>query len=207
MHMGEKLTNRQQAILSFIRDCIVTDGRAPTIREMCEQFEIRSTNGIRDHIKALISKGYLEKDSMLSRGIRLVENVSRQISSLPLVGSAPAGYPLTAIENYEGEIAVDKSFLPSEEAFTLRVTGDSMRDAGIHDGDIIVVQKQDDASSGEIVVAVIDNEATVKRIFHEKDSTIRLQPENDSFSPIIVDPREVDFYIAGKVVGLMRRLH
>jgi repressor LexA len=205
--MGERLTNRQQAILSFIRDCIVDDGRAPTIREMCERFEIRSTNGIRDHIKALITKGYLEKDSMLSRGIRLVENVSHQVGSLPLVGSAPAGYPLTAIENYEGEIAVDKSFLPSAEAFTLRITGDSMRGAGIHDGDIVVVQKQDDANSGEIVVAVIDNEATVKRIYYEKDGALRLQPENDSFSPIMVDPSVVEFYIAGKVVGLMRRFN
>ncbi len=205
--MGEKLTDRQQSILSYIRDCIVNDGRAPTIREMCEQFEIRSTNGIRDHIKALIHKGYLEKDSMLSRGIRLVEDITREVSSLPLVGSAPAGYPLTAIENYEGEIAIDKSFLPSAEAFTLRITGNSMRDAGIHDGDIVVVQKQSDARSGEIVVAVLEDSATVKRIYYEDDKTIRLQPENDSFSPILVDPREVDFYIAGKVVGLMRRIN
>jgi len=205
--MGERLTNRQQAILTFIRDCIVNDGRAPTIREMCERFEIRSTNGIRDHIKALVTKGYLEKDNMLSRGIRLVEDVSRQVGSLPLVGSAPAGYPLTAIENYEGEIAVDRSFLPSAEAFTLRINGDSMHGAGIHDGDIVVVQKQDDANSGEIVVAVIDNEATVKRIYYEKDGAIRLQPENDSFVPIMVDPSEVEFYIAGKIVGLMRRFN
>ncbi len=205
--MGDRLTNRQQAILSFIRDCIVNDGRAPTIREMCERFEIRSTNGIRDHIKALVTKGYLEKDNMLSRGIRLVEDVSRQVGSLPLVGSAPAGYPLTAIENYEGEIAVDKSFLPSAEAFTLRITGDSMHDAGIHDGDIVVVQKQDDANAGEIVVAVIDNEATVKRIYYEKDGGIRLQPENDAYTPIMVDPSEVEFYIAGKIVGLMRRFN
>lgn len=203
--MGEKLTKRQQAILSFIRDCIVNDGRAPTIREMCEQFGIRSTNGIRDHLKALIAKGYLEKDSMLSRGIRLVEDVSRQVASLPLVGSAPAGYPLTAIENYEGEIALDTSFLPSKTSFTLRIDGDSMRNAGIHDGDIIVVQKQDHANSGEIVVAVVDDEATVKRVFYEDDGTIRLQPENDSFAPIIVDPRSVDFYIAGKVAGLLRK--
>lgn len=211
--MPEKLTSRQRSILEYIRHSIQDNGRSPTIREMCHKFKISSTNGIRDHLKALINKGYLEKDSMISRGIRLVERAVTHAVTLPLVGSAPAGYPLTAIENYEGEIALDTSFLPSGESFTLNVRGDSMKNAGIVDGDIVIVRKQEKAEVGEIVVAVIDNEATIKRFFYEESSdkksshtTIRLQPENASYDPIIVNTDKSDFYIAGKVVGLLRRI-
>lgn len=211
--MPEKLTPRQRSILEYIRSSILDNGRSPTVREMCAKFKISSTNGIRDHLKALIHKGYLKKDSMISRGIRLVEKAVTQAATLPLVGSAPAGYPLTAIENYEGEIALDTSFIPSGESFTLNVKGDSMINAGIMDGDIVIVRKQEKAEPGEIVVAVIDNEATIKRFFYEKPSgeksshgNIRLQPENPAYDPIIVNMKQSDFYIAGKVVGLMRRM-
>lgn len=211
--MPEKLTARQRSILEYIRSSIQDNGRSPTVREMCKKFKIRSTNGIRDHLKALISKGYLEKDNMISRGIRLVEKAITHATTLPLVGSAPAGYPLTAIENYEGEIALDTSFLPSGESFTLNVTGDSMINAGIIDGDIVIVRKQEKAEQGQIVVAVIDDEATIKRFFYDDSpgeksghQNIRLQPENSAFDPIIVNTTRQDFYIAGIVVGLMRRM-
>ncbi|HSG99452.1 MAG TPA: transcriptional repressor LexA [candidate division Zixibacteria bacterium] len=205
--MTEKLTARQRTILEFIRDRIRLDGRAPTIREIGERFGIRSTNGVRDHLKALIRKGFLAHDSMLSRGIRLVDRVALDVGSLPLVGSAPAGSPITAIENYEGEIAVDKSFISTDDAFTLRVVGDSMINAGINNGDLVIVRKQSHAKEGDIVVAVVEDEATVKRIhFDKRTSAVVLQPENDKYDPLRIDPETTRFYIAGVVEGLMRRL-
>lgn len=209
--MGEQLTPRQRSILEFIRSQISVEGRSPTVREICAQFNFKSTNGARDHLKALIKKGYLERDSMLSRGIRLVERIGVEVGRLPLVGSAPAGAPITAIENYEGEIAVDKSFISTDEAFTLRIVGDSMKNAGIEDGDLVIVRKQAQAKQGEIVVAVVDEDATVKRIDYGpggkagSSKIIRLLPENESYQPIEVDITQQDFYIAGVVEGLMRR--
>lgn len=209
--MGEKLTPRQRSILEFIRTQISRDGRAPTVREICSHFSFKSTNGARDHLKALIKKGYLEHDNMISRGIRLVENIGVEVGRLPLLGSAPAGSPITAIENYEGEIAVDKSFISSDESFTLRIVGDSMKNAGIEDGDLVIVCKQAQAKQGEIVVAVVDEDATVKRIDYGPDGVagsskiIRLLPENENYEPIEVDITQQDFYIAGVVEGLMRK--
>lgn len=205
----EPLTKRQRAILEFIRSQIRAEGRAPTIRELGSKFGISSTNGVRDHINALIRKGYLQKDNMLSRGIRLVERISSEVRGLPLVGSAPAGTPITAIENFEGEVSVDKSFVSSGDAFTLRVVGDSMQDAGIHNGDLVIVKKQSSANEGDIIVAVVDDEATVKRLrYSNRDGkrVICLQPENPDYQPIYVDPDQQSFYIAGVVEALMRKL-
>lgn len=153
---------------------------------------------------ALIKKGYLKKTELISRGLTLASRISEGVTRIPLLGSAPAGQPIDAIENVEGEFAVDNSFLPKGESFTLTVKGDSMKNAGILDGDIVVVKKQPDANPGEIVVALINGEATIKRYFKE-GGRIRLQPENDSFKPILVTEDSGEFQIAGKVVGLMRR--
>ncbi len=203
--MNKKLTDKQRAVFEFIRDQIRDRGLSPTIREIGQRFGISSTNGVRLHISALIKKGYLRKHPLISRGLELTQSLLGEVGRLPLVGSVPAGAPIDAVENHEGEIAVDRTFLPKGDTFTLRVTGDSMKNAGIFDKDFVIVRKQQVASSGEIVVAIIGGEATVKRYFPE-GKQVRLQPENDAFEPIIVNKRSGDFRIAGKVVGLMRRI-
>ena len=203
--MKKNLTNRQRVILEFIRDRIREHGNSPTIREIGGHFGISSTNGVRQHITALIKKGYLKKQALISRGLELTHRIAGDIGRIPLVGSVPAGLPIDAIENIESEIAVDLSFLPKGDCFTLRVTGDSMKDAGILDGDLVLVRKQAVATRGDIIVAVISGEATVKRYFPE-DNQILLQPENDSYQPIMVDKKSGDFRIAGKVTGLLRRM-
>lgn len=189
----------------FIQERIAQHGRPPSIREIGQHFGIRSTNGVRTHLAALIRKGYLKKASHLSRGLTLTHSLASQVARLPVVGSVPAGLPIDAVENIDGEVAVDLSFVPSGEVFTLRVTGDSMKNAGILDGDLVLVQKQQDAQKGDIVVAIIGTEATVKR-FIPKGEQVILQPENDDFDPIIVDKQSDEFAIAGKVVGLLRRM-
>lgn len=201
----ETLTKRQREILEFIEEKITRYGKSPTIREIGRRFGISSTNGVRSHLEALMKKGYIKKEKLVSRGLGLVRSLAGPVRNVPVVGSVPAGNPLTAIENVEGELAIDTSFLPGGETFTLKVTGDSMRNAGIFDGDYVLVKRQRTAESGEIVVAVIGEEATVKRYFPEGER-IRLQPENEAYDPIMVDRASPEFYIAGKVVGLMRRI-
>ncbi len=198
------LTDRQRSVFEFIRNRIVDHGSAPTIREIGQQFKISSTNGVRTHLTALIAKGYLKKSEFISRGLELVNSANIEVGRLSIVGSVPAGLPIDAIENVDGELALDISFVPPGESFCLSVTGDSMRDAGILDGDIVVVKKQSEATKGDIVVAIINGEATVKRYLPE-GKTIRLQPENESFEPIIIDRSSGEFSISGVVVSLMRK--
>ena len=200
-----KLTARQRQVYNFISGGILERGVPPTIREIGERFSISSTNGVRSILNALIKKGYVRRTPLVSRGIELAGGMMSAVRHLPLVGAVPAGAPLLAEENIEGGIAVDTSFLPSGEAFTLRVIGESMIGAGIADGDFVVVRKQSIAEAGDIVVAVIGDEATVKRFYPERDC-VRLEPENDRFGPIIVEADTPGFYIAGKVVGLLRRM-
>lgn len=201
----KKLTDRQRQIYEFIREKISAHGSSPTIREIGKHMGITSTNGVRLHITALIKKGYLRKQEHIARGLELVQNIAQNASKLPLVGSVPAGMPIDAIENIEGEFVIDSTFMPNGEAFSLRVTGNSMINAGIFDGDIVLVERRAEARKGDIVVAIIGDEATVKRYFPE-NNRIRLQPENDDFEPIIVDKNSPEFRLAGKVVGLMRKL-
>jgi len=203
--MKAKLTDRQRAIYEYIRGHIVDRGSSPTIREIGRRFGIRSTNGVRAHLEALIRKGYIEKQEMISRGIELMENMTEGARRVPVVGSIPAGTPIDAIENIEAELALDRSFLPRGDLFSLRVRGESMKDAGILDGDLVLVQKQETASKGEIVVALINGEATVRKYVPES-GRIRLEPENSDFAPIIVDRHSGEFSIAGRVVGLLRRI-
>jgi repressor LexA len=199
-----ELTKRQRVILEFIETRITRHGQSPTVREIGRKFGIKSTNGVRTHLTALIKKGFLKKQALISRGLELTRELAQDIAHIPVVGSVPAGLPIDAIENVEGEVAVDLSFLPKGQTFTLRVDGDSMRDAGILNGDLLLVRKQETAQSGDIVVAIIDGEATVKR-YLPKGRKIILQPENDEFEPIVVDRKSGDFRLAGKVGGLLRR--
>jgi len=200
-----ELTDRQRQILEFIERLITEKGHAPTIREIGGRFGISSTNGVRTHLSALVRKGYLKKSDYISRGLELTRRLAAGVSRIPMVGLVPAGQPIDAVENVEGEIVLDISFLPRGDSFSLRVSGDSMIGAGIRDRDVVIVRKQSVAQSGDIVVAVVNGEATVKRYFSE-GRQVRLQPENPTFEPLLVTRKSGDFRIAGKVVGLLRKL-
>ncbi len=208
--MRKKLTTRQQSIYDFIAQTIRTRGAPPTIREIMEVFHINSTNGVRTTLAALEKKGHIRRHARLSRGIELVDYVehaplSADIREVPLIGRVAAGQPILATQNVESVLQVDKALLPaSGELFALRVHGESMKNAGILHNDIVLARHQERAERGDIVVALLDEEATVKRYFPEPDC-IRLLPENESFAPIVVSPEAGNFRIAGKVVGLMRR--
>jgi repressor LexA len=203
---GKKnLTDKQRLVYDFIRDQIVGRGNSPTIREIGEKFGIRSTNGVRAHLTALVRKGFLKKQQFISRGLELALPPAGDVGRVAVVGSVPAGLPIDAVENIESEIALDRSFLPRGDSFCLKVSGDSMMGAGIFDGDMVVVKKQAVAQKGDIVVAVLNGEATVKRYVPASES-IRLQPENDAFEPIVVSKKSGEFRIAGKVIGLLRKI-
>ncbi len=203
--MSRELTPRQREIYDFIRDNITTNHLPPTIREIGEKFGMSSTNSVRDVLNALQRKGFIKRRAGISRGIELTHSHTEEYRTIPLVGRIAAGAPITAIENIEDSFAVDKTFVPSGDIFALRVQGDSMKDAGIYDGDFVMVKKQSSADRGDIVVAVIGDEATVKRFYPEK-GRVRLEPENPDYGPIIIEKKLPQFYIAGKVVGLMRRM-
>ena len=208
--MRGKLTDRQSEIYQFIAGAIREKRYPPTIREVMKVFQIASTNGVRTTMAALEKKGYIRRRPRLSRGIELTDFVERSVPSatevrqIPVIGRVAAGEPVLATENVEETVAVDRSFVPTEEVFALRVNGDSMRDAGILNGDYVLARQQETADPGDIVVAVIGEEATVKR-YHRQGSTIRLMPENEAFRPITVDAQKESFRIAGKIVGLLRR--
>ncbi|MCP4631829.1 MAG: transcriptional repressor LexA [candidate division Zixibacteria bacterium] len=203
--MSKDLTPRQREVYDFIRDTVRYDGLPPTIREIGAKFGMSSTNAVRDVLNAIERKGYIKRRSGISRGIELVIPVTGDYITVPLVGRIAAGMPITAIENIEGSFAVDKTFVPGEDIFSLRVEGSSMIGAGIYDGDFVLVKRQVTADKGDIVVAVIGDEATVKRFFPER-KRVRLEPENPDFGPIIVEKESPGFYIAGKVIGLLRRM-
>ena len=203
----EALTDRQRAILEFVRRSVVRNGYPPTLREIGRHFGIRSTNGVNDHLRALERKGYLERLELKSRTLRPVATGSGEMIDVPLVGRVAAGTPLLAEENVENTLRVDRFFLGTQrprEVFALRVTGESMIEDGILDGDYLFVRKQIVANPGDIVVALIDDEATVKRYYPEGDR-IRLQPANPQMAPIYVrrkDFRQVN--LLGVVVGVYR---
>lgn len=209
--MRKRLTERQQQIYLFIVKMIRERGYPPTIRDIMDQFGIASTNGVRTTLLALAKKGYINRHPKLSRGIELTDYVERvipgsgKVREIPIVGRIAAGEPILAVENLEGSLAIDSTFVPSETLFALRVHGESMKNAGILDGDYVFARQQEKAENGEIVVAVIGEEATVKRYKPEK-TRILLMPENEAYEPIVVNPWSPEFRIAGKVVGVLRRL-
>ncbi len=204
------LTNRQREVYEFILGHMENSLCPPTIREIGAHFGMRSTGTVRDNLHALQKKGYIRLRPRSARGIELVQREDAPMASgarrVPVVGRIAAGEPLLAVENIEDRIDVHARFFAKEGVvFGLRVKGDSMRDAGIFDGDYVFVHKQDTAENGDIVAAVIGDEATVKRYFHE-GSRVRLQPANDTMAPIYVDPAESEMTIAGKVIGVLREL-
>ena len=203
----QRLTSRQEQVLDIIQQAITRDGYPPTIREIGQHLGIKSTNGVNDHLKALERKGYLTRGEAKSRALVPVEfEAESNWVDIPLLGRIAAGAPILAVENVEDTVRVDRFFLgrTSGEVFALRVVGESMIGDGIHDGDFIFVKKQPQAPTGEIVVAMIDGEATVKRYYPEGDR-IRFEPSNPDMSSIYVlasDFRET--MILGVVVGLYR---
>ena len=201
--MLPSLTSRQKEIYDFLLKTIREKGYAPSIPEIGRQFQIASTNGVADHLKALEKKGYIRR--MGKRAIEVLSTLGKPVLTavrdIPIVGRVPAGKPFLSEENIEGLLTVP-SDMGSGKLFALQVKGDSMIDAGILDGDRVVVKQQGTAENGEIVCALIQGEATLKR-FYKKDGVITLKAENENYAPITVAAGE--FRILGKVVGLMRK--
>lgn len=212
--MSDKVTKRQQAVLDCIEECIREKGYGPTVREICHSLGLSSPSTVHVHLKALEEKGLIKRDPLKSRSITLthphdeasvIENVIApsfgRAVEVPLVGNVAAGTPILAEENIADTMTLPTDIVGDAPSFMLSVRGDSMIEAGINDGDYVVVKEQPVANNGDIVVAIIDDGATVKRFYREKDH-IRLQPENSSMEPIITR----DCSIAGKVVAVFRRL-
>lgn len=200
-----QLTDRQRQILDYLRDEIDRRGVPPTIREIGERFQIRSTKGVEDHLAALTKKGCIRRERGKSRSIEVEGRPDlRGARALPLVGRIAAGMPALAVEQHEGHFVLDESLVGAGETFLLRVTGDSMKNAAILDGDLVVVRKQETARVGEIVACRIGEEATVKTL-HKTGDPVVLKPENPDYDLISIAAGE-DFEIFGKVVGMYRRI-
>lgn len=200
--MYQDLTRQEEEVLEFIKKQINTTGFPPSVREICAAVGFKSTSSAHQYIWRLADKGYIDKMNLKTRAIKIAN--SEPTVSLPIVGKVAAGEPILATQNIEDYFAIGESFFSrtalQNDNFILKVQGESMIQVGINDGDYIIVSKQSTARNGEIVVAMIDGNATVKTFYREKDH-IRLQPENDTMEPIIVK----DAQIVGKVVGLFRR--
>lgn len=210
--MSQKITKRQQAVLNCIEQCIREKGYGPTVREICTALGLSSPSTVHVHLNALESKGYIKRDPLKSRSIALAYSIddevivddepdARNIVDVPLVGDVAAGIPILAEQNITNTISLPTEIVGDAPSFMLSVRGDSMIEVGINDGDYVVVKEQPVANNGDIVVAIVDDGATVKRFYKERDH-IRLQPENSSMKPIIVK----ECSIAGKVVAVFRRL-
>jgi repressor LexA len=199
----EEITPRQKMVLDFIADHLERHGYPPTLREIGGHLKVSGTLGVMKHLDALERKGYIRKTAGSSRGIMVTGPGS--VVSVPIVGTVRAGALQPAIEEIEGYFSIDRSRLPAEDAFFLRVKGDSMINAAILDGDLALVRPQSTAQNRDIVVAMIDGEATLKR-FYRGRGHIRLQPENPNMEPIIVRRGEGEVTIIGKVVGIYRPL-
>lgn len=190
----------QEKILDFIKKEIEQKGYPPSVREICAAVGLKSTSTVHAHLNHLEEQGLIRRDSTKPRALEVLDGTQSRGRSVPLVGKVTAGLPILAIENIEEYLTLPQSMVGRDELFCLRVQGESMIDVGIFDGDIIVVRQQENAENGEIVVAMIEDEATVKRIYYEK-TRVRLQPENQYMEPIYADTVQ----ILGKVVALFRQ--
>ena len=198
-----KISDKQREILEFIKSEILHRGYPPAVRDICEAVHLKSNSSVHSHLQTLEKNGYIRRDPTKPRAIEIIDDdfnlVRREIISVPVIGSVAAGEPIFAEQNIEGYLPVLPEDMPDGEAFMLRVKGESMVKAGIFDGDRVLVKKQEHAENGDIVVALVDDSATVKT-FYREDGHFRLQPENDSMKPIILD----DVSVVGKVTGLFR---
>lgn len=203
--MGSELTARQKELFDFLKEFFLKKGFPPTLREMASHFGLKGPRGPQKTLSILEKKGYIRKIPGESRAIEILGFSSGNIISIPIVGRVRAGVPILAIENIEEYFNLDRSFASSKDVFLLRVQGDSMIDAHIQDGDFALVKPQSNAENGEIVVALIEDEATIKRIFTERD-LIRLEPANPHMEPIVIKRGEKKVSLVGKVVGIFRKL-
>ncbi|MDQ2695453.1 MAG: transcriptional repressor LexA [Pseudomonadota bacterium] len=199
----DKLTTRQQQVLDLIRDLMVVQGMPPTRAEIAKALGFRSLNAAEEHLKTLARKGVIELLPGASRGIRLRESGKAAAEELPLVGRVAAGAPILAQEHIEGYYRCDKRLFRPRPDYLLRVRGMSMRDAGILDGDLLVVHRTPEARDGQVVVARLGEEVTVKR-FAREGGQVRLVPENSAFAPMAVDPAQGLLVIEGVAVGVIR---
>mgnify|MGYP002517574630 FL=1 len=197
------ISDKQQQILEYIKDQIMEKGYPPAVREICDAVHLKSTSSVHSHLETLERRGYIRRDPTKPRAIEICDDnfqmLRTETASLPVVGRVAAGEPILAEQNIESYFPIPAEYVPRGESFILKVHGTSMINVGIMDGDFIFVNSCNTAENGEIVVALIDDSATVKRFYKEKDH-IRLQPENDEMEPIIVDSCQ----ILGKVFGVYR---
>jgi len=203
--VGKGLTKRQREILTYVMDSLQERGYPPSVREIGSALGLTSSSTVHSHLAALEKKGFIHRDPSKPRAIEILKDGASQppkrVVNVPVLGRIAAGQPILAEENIEDVFPLPRDFVREDASFILRVRGDSMIEAGIYDGDYLVVRQQATANNGEIVAAMIGDEATVKRYYRERDH-IRLQPENSSMSPIIVR----DVTVLGKAVALFRRL-
>ncbi|HBG47570.1 MAG TPA: LexA family transcriptional regulator [Deltaproteobacteria bacterium] len=202
--MENTLTSRQKEILDFLRGFIREAGYPPSLRDICARFGISGPKNAAKHLDALVKKGFIKRAAGASRAIELLDPWIRDGVSIPIAGRVRAGAPQQAVEDIMGHVVLDERFFKCREAFLLKVEGESMVGAGISDGDFVVVRPQPDALDGEIVVALVNNEATVKR-FSRSGKKMILKPENPTMAPIEVCEGN-EFSIVGKVISVIRRL-
>lgn len=198
-----KISTKQNEILEYLKSQIISRGYPPAVREICEAVHLKSTSSVHSHLETLEKNGYIRRDPSKPRAIEVVDDefnlTRRELVNVPIIGTVTAGQPILAVENIDGYFPIPTEYMPNEQTFMLKVKGESMINAGIFDGDQIIVEKQSHAKNGDFVVALIDDSVTVKT-FYKENGHYRLQPENDFMDPIIVDHVE----ILGKVIGLFR---
>lgn len=198
-----KISDKQREILEYIKAEILNKGYPPAVREICEAVKLKSTSSVHAHLETLEKNGYIRRDPTKPRAIEIVDEnfnlTRREMVNVPIVGRVAAGEPILAVENIENYFPIPAEFMPNEQTFILQVQGESMVNAGILDGDYILVEQQTTANDGDMVVALVDDSATVKT-FYKENGYYRLQPENDFMEPIIVS----DVMIMGKVIGTFR---
>lgn len=205
MAKGNKMSPKQQEILDYIKSQILERGFPPTVRDICEAVHLRSTSSVHSHLETLEKKGYIKRDPTKPRAIEIMDDsfnfLRREMVNVPIVGKVAAGEPLLAQQNIEDYFPIPVEYMSNKQTFMLKVKGESMINAGIFDGDMVLVEQRQTADNGEIVVALIEDGATVKT-FYKEEGVIRLQPENDTMDPIIVE----DVQVLGKVIGVFRFL-
>lgn len=200
-----KISKKQEEILEYIKNEIINRGFPPAVRDICEAVQLKSTSSVHSHLETLEKNGYIRRDPAKPRAIEILDdnfNLSRrEIVNVPVVGRVAAGEPILAVENIDNYFPIPAEYMPNEQTFMLKVKGDSMINIGIFDGDQILVKSQNHANNGDVVVALVEDSATVKT-FYKENGHFRLQPENDNMEPIIVQDMEV----MGKVIGVFRFL-
>ena len=201
--MPGKISAKQQQILDYIKEEILAKGYPPTVREICEKVGLRSTSSVHSHLNTLEENAFIRRDPTKPRAIEIMDDefalTRREMVNIPVIGRVAAGEPLLAVENIKDYFSLPAEFMPNGETYILEVHGDSMINVGFFEGDYLIIEKQNTAKDGDIVVALIDDSVTVKR-FYKENGYIRLQPENDDMDPIIVD----DCTIVGKAYALYR---